>query len=267
MLLLSSLLLYLVLGAVAGVVAGLFGVGGGVIIVPALIYSFLWQGVPESVLTHLAVGTSLATIAITSISSVRAHHEHGAVQWSIVAWMAPAIVIGVWLGANIAHGLSGQSLQLAFGAFLLCVAVQMGLGLQPAGNRIKVLKTNLLLPAGIVGTVSAMFGIGGGSLTVPYLSWQGVAMQKAVATSAAVGLPIAVAGALSNTWVGWGQADLPNYATGYIYWPAFMGIIVASAYSARLGARLAHRLSSLQLKRCFALFLLLLGFHLVLKNI
>lgn len=261
------LLMYLALGAVAGVLAGLLGVGGGVIIVPALIYSFAWQGVPESVLTHLAVGTSLATIAVTSISSVRAHHLHGAVLWTVFSWMVPGIVIGVWLGANIANMLTGANLQLAFGIFLFCVSIQMGLGFQPKGDRAFKEGPGLLPPAGVIGIFSAMFGIGGGSLTVPYLSWRGVLMQKAVATSAAVGLPIAIVGALSNIFVAWGHQDLPAYSSGYVYWPAVFGIVLASAYCARFGAKLAHKMSPQQLKRGFAFFSFILSIHFIVKNL
>lgn len=259
--------MYLVLGAIAGVLGGLLGLGGGVIIVPVLIYSFTLQGMPESVLTHMAVGTSMATIVVTSISSVRAHHLRAAVLWRVFWWMVPGAVVGVWLGANIANMLSGSNLQMTFGIFLLCVSVHMGLGLQPKGAKVFQEGPVLLAPAGVIGVASAMFGIGGGSLTVPYLSWRGLVMQKAVAVSAAVGLPIAVVGALTNVYVAWGHEDLPGYSSGYVYWPAFTGIVLASAYCAKLGAQLAHRLSSRQLKRGFALFSLIIGIHFIVKNL
>ena len=261
------LLMYLALGAVAGAIAGLLGLGGGVIIVPALIYSFAWQGMPESVLTHLAVGTSLATIAVTSISSVRTHHLHGAVLWKVFLWMVPGVVIGVWLGANIANTLSGANLQFAYGIFLLCVAIQMGLGLQPKGEKNFQAGPTLLAPSGIIGVFSAMFGIGGGSLTVPYLSWRGLIIQKAVATSAAVGLPVAIVGAITNIVVAWGHRDLPAYSSGYVYWPAFLGIVMTSAYCARFGAKLAHSMSPPRLKQGFAFFALILGIHFIMKNL
>jgi uncharacterized protein len=261
------LLMYLALGAVAGVMAGLLGVGGGAIIVPVLIYSFVWQGMPESVLTHLAVGTSLATIAVTSVSSVRAHHLHGAVLWRVFLWMVPGIVVGVWLGANIANSLSGANLQLGFGIFLLCISIQMGLSLQPKSEKNFQEGPALLPSSGIIGVFSAMFGIGGGLLTVPYLSWRGVVMQKAVATSAAVGLPIAIVGALTNIVVAWGREGLPAYSSGYVYWPAFFGIVLTSAYCARYGAKLAHNISPQQLKRGFAIFAFIISIHFIVKNL
>ena len=261
------LLMYLALGAVAGVIAGLLGVGGGVIIVPVLIYSFTWQGIPESILTHLAIGTSLATVAITSLSSVRAHHLHGAVLWKVFLWMTPGIVIGVWLGANVVNRLSGTNLQMGFGVFLLFLSIQMGLD-SSFKKQNNFREGPALLPtSGIIGFFSVMFGIGGGLLTVPYLNWRGVIMQKAVATSAAVGLPIAVVGASMNILMAWGNEDLPTYSSGYVYWPAALGIVVTSAYCARFGVKLAHSMPPKLLNRGFAIFALILSVWFIVKNI
>ena len=218
--------LYLILGAVAGLTAGLFGVGGGLIIVPALVFSFTMQELSPVVLTQLAVGTSLATIIFTSISSIKTHHSKGAIDWQLVKRLTFGIVIGAVLDLKpkAEHDLP------------------QGAGLSVAG--------------GVIGAISALFGIGGGSLTVPYLSWCRVEMRNAVATSSACGLPIAVAGVCSYIVTGWHNPDLPEYSLGYIYLPAFFGIIITSTVFAKQGAKLAHSLPSHILKRYFALLLL-----------
>ncbi len=256
---LTSILGYLCLGAVAGTLAGLFGIGGGLIIVPALVFSFTLQGIPEDVLTHMAVGTSLATIILTSLSSVKTHHEKGAVLWSVFKPLAIGIVFGAALGVHTASAIAGPALQAIIGVFAICIAIQMGFGLAPSATRALPEFGTLASTGGIIGWASAIFGIGGGSLTVPYLSWCNVKMQKAVATSAACGLPIALSGALMNVYTGWNHPSLPEYSTGFIYWPAFLGIVVTSVFFAKIGAKLAHRLSSVILKRIFAVLLLGVG--------
>lgn len=260
------IVLYLFLGAIAGTVAGLFGVGGGVVIVPALVFAFSAQGLSVEILTHMAVGTSLATIIVTSISSVRAHHKQGAVRWPIFWAMAPGICIGVWLGVQTIVQISGEMLQLAIGCFLIVIALQMGLGFKPSPHRELPGSPVLFTAGGSIGWVSALFGIGGGSLTVPWLTWCNVRMQQAIATSAACGLPIAIVGAASNVSAGWQHQALPDWSSGFIYWPAFFGIVLASAPFAKVGAKLAHRLPAEQLKRYFALFILIVGGVLVIRS-
>ncbi|MBB3061973.1 sulfite exporter TauE/SafE family protein [Microbulbifer rhizosphaerae] len=267
----ETLLIYLVLGAAAGTIAGLFGVGGGLIIVPALVLVFTARGLAPEILTHMAVATSLATIVITSLSSIRAHHLKGAVDWSVFLAMTPGILLGSWLGGVTAHLLPGAWLQLLIGVFALVIAVKMWLdGLRRAqlptdGSRLPG-AVALSAGGGIIGWASAIFGIGGGSLTVPFLSHCRVQMQRAVATSAACGLPIAVAGAISFAVQGWGEGQLPAWSSGYIYWPAFLGIVLASTPFARLGANLAHRLSPQMLKNCFAGLLCVIGLRFIWLN-
>lgn len=251
--------MYVALGAAAGTLAGLFGIGGGLIIVPVLVLSFTAQGISPEVLTHLAVGTSLATIVVTSISSVKAHHAKGAVRWDWFSGIAIGIVFGSALGVKTAGMMSGDLLQKVIGVFAIVIAFQMGLGLKPKASRTIPKRPGLIGAGGVIGWASAIFGIGGGSLTVPFLSWCNVQMQTAVATSAAVGLPIAVVGALVNIEEGWGHPLLPEYATGYVYWPAFIGIVSTSVIFAKVGARLAHSLPSDTLKRVFAVLLLIIG--------
>ncbi len=265
-------LVYLLVGAASGILAGLFGVGGGTIIVPALLLCFTWQGVPTDMQTHLAIGTSLAVISLTSISSTLTHHRLGAVRWPLVFWLAPGIMIGVWCGAYIAAMMAGLQLQRLFGLFAWVIALQMWFEWQPgqASAAVSSNKPNAadnhapnkgaLGVAGLcIGALSALFGIGGGSLTVPFLCWSRVRMQAAVATAAACGFPLALVGAAAYAFQGWHRADLPEHTLGFVYLPAMLGVGISSLPCARIGARLAHRWSARTLKRAFAGFLLLIG--------
>ena len=256
--------IYLILGAAAGVLAGLFGVGGGMIIVPVLVYSFQAQGFAPEVLTHMAVGTSLATIAFTSINSIRAHHARGAVRWEIVRWLAVGILGGSVLGGLTASLLHGEWLQKVIGVFAISVAAQMAFNLQPKASGSVPGKAGLGAAGTVIGWASAIIGIGGGSLTVPFLTWRSLPMQQAVATSAACGLPIAVASALSFMWLGHNEPQLPEWSVGFVYLPAVVGIAATSMFFARFGAQLAHKLSPLMLKRLFALLLLCVGLNFLL---
>jgi uncharacterized membrane protein YfcA len=253
------LLVYLSVGAVAGLLAGLFGIGGGMIIVPALVLAFEAQQVNPDVLTHLAVGTSLATIVFTSISSIRTHHQKGGVEWLTFRRVSVGIVIGAALGVATADQLSGALLQKVIGCFALLAAAQMAFQLSPKPSRELPGAFGLGLVGSFIGWASAIFGIGGGTLSVPYLTWCNVQVQKAVGTAAAIGFPIAIIAALTNVIVGWGKPGLPDYTTGYIYWPAFIGIVMTSVLFARQGAKLAHKLPPLVLKRIFACLLVVVG--------
>ncbi|WP_273208036.1 sulfite exporter TauE/SafE family protein [Marinobacter subterrani] len=255
----------LALGAVAGTVAGLFGIGGGLIIVPVLMFGFGLQGVNPEIIPHLAVGTSLATIVFTSLSSIRAHHRHNSVRWDLFRPMTVGIVGGALVGAWTASLMSGRSLELAIGIFVILVAVKMLLDANPKPGRKVPDAAGLGIAGGGIGWASAIFGIGGGTLTVPYLSWCNVRMQQAVGTSAACGLPIAVAGALGNIWTGWQNPALPALSFGFIYLPALAGIILTSVVFARVGANLAHRLNARVLKQIFSIMLLLVGLRFLLS--
>ncbi|KEI70647.1 sulfite exporter TauE/SafE family protein [Endozoicomonas elysicola] len=252
-------LLYLVLGACAGVMAGLFGIGGGLIIVPVLIFSFKAQGMSSEVLTHMAVGTSLATMVITSLSSIKAHQDEGAVQWKIFTTLSIGILAGAFMGVYTAVHLSGHLLQKLLGVFAILVSAKMWFGFKVReGARIPG-KVVLVSTGVVIGSVSSMFGIGGGTLSVPFLRRISLTMKQAVGTSAACGLPIALMGALSNMVLGENNPQLPALATGYVYWPAFLGIVLTSVLLARFGARLAHGLPAEKLQKMFAVFLFVVG--------
>lgn len=264
-----ELIIYLLIGAIAGFAAGLFGVGGGLIIVPILYIVFTQMNYDPNVIMHIAVGTSLATIIVTSISSVTAHHKKGAVLWPVFRNLAPGLVIGSFLGAGIADLMSGQHLQLVIGVFAVWMAYKMfkGANAMVDPNRHLPSAPLQLAAGGGIGVASAIFGIGGGSLTVPYLNRHGVVMQKAVATSAACGLPIAVAGALGFMWFGAKeQIEVPN-TIGYVHIYAFLGISVMSFITAKFGAKVAHLLSPAMLKKCFAGLLVVVGCYFIYKGL
>jgi len=256
-------LTYLAIGAVAGALAGLLGVGGGLIVVPLLVISFTRQGLPAASMMHLAIGTSLASIVFTSFSSLRAHDRRGAVDWGIVRRITPGIMAGTFCGTWVASRLSTVFLKWFFAVFLYLVAAQMFLDRKPRASReIPGVVGTSAVGAGI-GVISSLVGIGGGSLSVPFMSWCNIPLHRAIGTSAAIGLPIALAGAAGYIVNGLGSPDLPPHALGYVSLPALAGIVFASIATAPLGARWAHRLPVPRLKRAFALLLLVMGTRLL----
>ncbi len=256
-------LIYPLLGVIAGVIAGLLGVGGGIVIVPVLVFTFTKLGMADQVLTHMAVGTSLATIIVTSLGSVYQHHKNRAVRWDILRWFCIGLMLGAWGGAKIADAIYGRMLQIGFGVFAILISAQMILSWVPKGSGRLPGKAGLLGAGGLIGAISSIFGIGGGSLTVPFLTWCNVKMQQAIGTSSAAGVPIAVAGALGFLVTGWGNPLLPEWSLGYVYLPAFIGISVCSVVFARVGAHFSHRLPAATLKKCFAGLLIVVGIKLI----
>ncbi len=254
----EAALLYLATGAFAGLLAGLLGVGGGLVIVPVLTFVFEGLGFPSAQVIHLALGTSLASILFTSVSSVRAHHAHGAVEWRTVRDITPGILLGTFLGSLLASHLSTGLLKSIFVVFAYYVGTQMLLNFRPKPSRQMPGRTGLFAAGNIIGGASAFVGIGGGSLSVPFMTWCNVPMHRAIATSAAIGFPIALAGAVGYATGGQGKTTLP-WSLGFIYLPALLGLVAASVLTAPLGAKLAHRLPVVRLKKIFALLLYILG--------
>lgn len=243
------------LGAFTGLFAGLFGIGGGGIMVPVLTFIFMKMSFPQEHLLHLALGTSMAAIVPTAIASLRAHHSHGAVLWQVVIKFAPGILLGTFAGTFLASYLSAKPLAIFFSCFMFFVALQMVLNRRPVPTR-DIPNAFLLAGSGLgIGSVSSLVAIGGGTLTVPFLTWCNVALPVAIGTSAAVGLPIAFAGAVGYWINGLQVTNLPNHSLGFIYWPAVLLMASASFFTAPLGARLAHRLPVALLKKLFALLL------------
>jgi uncharacterized protein len=252
-------LLYAVLGSVAGILAGLLGVGGGAVIVPSLAFLFRNQQMPSQVILHLALGTSLASIVFTSVASLRAHHREGAVDWRVFRGVTPGIVLGTLLGSLVAARLSSGFLKGFFVAFLYAIALQMLLGARPHPSRQLPGTGGLIGVGGLIGGVSSLVGIGGGSMSVPFLVWCNVSLRQAIGTSAAIGFPIALAGAIGYAASGITVTGLPPLAVGFVHLPALLGVAAMSVVTAPLGARLAHALPVAQLRRLFALLLVAVG--------
>lgn len=259
-------LVYLITGAIAGLTAGLLGIGGGLIIVPVLAVLFTAQGFDAATLMHFAIGTSLATIVLTSVSSMWSHHRHGAVLWPVVSSMVPGIILGALSGALLAKFASSAGLSRFFGVFEILVAIQLVLGRQPGAHRALAGCARQSLAGGVIGLFSAMLGIGGGTLTVPYLVWHRVDIRHAVGTAAACGLPIAFAGVVGFAIAGLDIESAPHWRTGFIYWPAALAITVTSVMFAPVGARLTHVLPRGVLRWIFALLLVLLGLKMLLGS-
>ncbi|PKO35314.1 MAG: hypothetical protein CVU34_03130 [Betaproteobacteria bacterium HGW-Betaproteobacteria-7] len=250
---------YLILGAFVGFFAGLLGVGGGGIMVPVLTTMFAAQGFPHEHLVHVALGTSMAAIVMTSISSLRAHHAHGAVRWDIVRGITPGVLVGTFAGTFVASRVDSAPLAIFFGCFMAYVSLQMILNVKPKPSRELPGVPGLVGVGGVIGGISALVAIGGGSLSVPFMTWCNVKMQNAIGTSAAIGLPIALAGAAGYLINGCGSAGLPDWSVGYVYLPALVAVSLVSMFTAPLGARLAHRLPVATLKKVFAGVLIVLS--------
>lgn len=249
---------YLLLGAIAGLFAGLLGIGGGALMVPILVMMFAAQGFPGEHIMHMALGTSMATIVFTSISSVRAHQRHGAVIWGIVGSMAPGIVVGTLLAAQLAARVPTRPLAIFFALFIAYVAFQMLLNVKPKPSR-QLPGTPVMLAVGAgIGAISALVAIGGGSLSVPFMTWCNVKVHNAIGTSAALGFPIAIAGTIGYLFAGYASPGLPAGSFGFIYLPALAATVLTSIATAPLGAKLAHRLPVPTIKKIFAGMLLLL---------
>lgn len=261
----SCILLYLALGSVAGVLAGLLGIGGGLVIVPMLTFVFTDQGVAHAHILHLALGTSLASIIFTSISSLWSHHKRGAVIWPVVLKITPGILFGTFLGTWIATGLSTNFLKGFFALFLWYVATQMLLGIKPAPARDIPGPGGVFAAGSIIGLFSSFVGIGGGTLSVPFLMWCNTVVHKAIGTSAAIGFPIAVAGTVGYVVNGLGTEGLPARSLGFVNLGALAGIAAASVCTAPLGVRLAHALPVDRLKKIFAILLYVVGARMVLS--
>lgn len=256
----SYFVYYAISGVAVGILAGLFGVGGGIIIVPILTFIFRALGFSEEILFHCAIGTSLATILFTSFSSLLTHNRNKAVLWSYVWRLSPGIVLGAYVGSFFAANLATRELKYIFIGFIYLFATKMlipqkknppGSDGEPVAPGVGVQS----LVGTIIGFFSALVGIGGGVFTSSYMLALRVPIHSAIGTSAAVGFPIAVSGMLSYMYTGYGLGDLPQGSLGYVYFPALMGIVLGSVPFAYLGAKLSHRLDKNRLRKFFAIFL------------
>ena len=256
-------LAYLLIGALVGFLAGLLGIGGGMIIVPLLVFVFSAKGFPEAHLMHAALGTALATILFTSLSSVTAHHRRGGVDWAIARAIAPGILIGGFVAPAIAAQLPTRPLAMFFTAFMFYAATQMFFRMQPKATRELPGPGGLLAVGGIIGILSSLLAAGGAFLSIPFMTWCKVPLRRAIGTSAAIGFPIAAAGTIGYVLNGLRVARLPDWSLGFVYLPALALIVVTSMLAAPLGARLTHAMPVAKLRIVFALLLYAIGLRML----
>lgn len=255
----SWVVYFLVLGGIVGFIAGLLGVGGGGILVPFLSLMFIEMGVTKEEVMHVALGTSMACIIVTSLSSLHAHHKKGAVQWSIVRGMSLGVILGTFTATFVASHLNSIYLAFVFACFMIWTAVKL-VRKRHSDNPCKEKnKVKLFLPAFGIGNISALVSIGGGSLTVPFLVKQNIDIKSAVGTSAAIGLPISIAGTLGYLLNGSTASEAITSQVGFIYLPAVILISLSSFLLAPLGVRVSHQLEVQTLKTLFAILLIALS--------
>ena len=255
---LSFILLCLLVGAVAGFFAGLFGIGGGLMIVPVLVYLLPMVDVPEYLLMSTALGTSFATIVITGFSSAQRHHKLGNVVWSAVKILAPSIMVSVFICGFFIGKLDRDISSKLFACLVVYLAVKMVLSIKPKTNKtVKPLTTQSSIIGGIlIGMASSAAGIGGGGFIVPFLNSRGIDMKKAIGSSAFCGMLLGTSGMFSFMLSGWGNAAMPEYSLGYIYFPAVLCITATSFFTSKLGATATSKLPVPTLKKGFALLLI-----------
>ncbi|MEE4243790.1 MAG: sulfite exporter TauE/SafE family protein [Kangiellaceae bacterium] len=263
---LNSWLLFLAVGALAGLLAGLLGIGGGFVIVPALMIVLPTKGFSPEHFMHVALGTSLATITVTSLSSMWSHHKRGGVDWRYFVTLAPGVLIGALLSGVIADAIPAKPLAILFGSLALLMMVQLFRSNPNQGAANEMKTWQVVITSGGIGCLSGLTGIGGGSIVAPYLHFLGERIERCVGTASATGLPIALAGSISYWLMGLDES-LPEGAIGYIYLPAFLGIIVTSILTAPIGAWLAHKLPQRVLVNVYAIFLLLTGVYVIGKQV
>ena len=257
-----------VLGLGTGFLAGLLGIGGGMVMVPFITVILSGRGVDPDLAVKMAIATSMATIIFTSVSSVRAHQRRGAVRWDLVKRLAPGIVLGSALASlGVFALLKGSWLALVFAGFVSFSATQMFLDKKPAPARQVPSTSGLLGAGGVIGFLSGLVGAGGGFVSVPFMTWCNVAIHNAVATSAALGFPIALANALGYVISGYSLQQLPPFSLGYVWLPALGVIASCSVLTAPLGVKAAHSLPVKTLKRVFAIVLYVLAAYMLYKGL
>ena len=254
---------YLAIGLAVGFLAGLLGIGGGMVMVPMLVFVFTAKGFPVEHMMHLALATALATIAFTSLSSVRAHHRHGGVDWAVARTMAPGILAGSLAAALGAGFIPTRPLAIFFTGFMFYAAAQMFVEIKPRSGRQLPGRAGLFAAGAGIGAISSVLAAGGAFLSIPFLAWCNLPLKRAIGTAAANGFPIAVAGTVGYVLQGSRVPDLPQWSLGYVYLPALLLIVAASMPVAPLGARLAHRLPVKRLRVVFALMLFALGLRML----
>ena len=260
------IIFYLLIGSIAGFFSGLLGIGGGIILVQAMLLTFSWQAFDPVVATHVAVGTSLAIIFFTAMSGTMSYHRRGKVDWSVVATLVPGLLIGTILGGITIGWLSGRTLGWIIGGCVLLMSIQIWGGWAIPHSLAKLGKVALATIAAGIGWISALLGIGGGLFTVPLLVMSRISVHRAVANSSACAMCVGGTGAITSIFVGWHTAELPQWSSGFVYWPAVLGMSLTSIFMAPVGARVALKTDTQILRRIFAILLVCLGVRLLLLS-
>ncbi|PSM51524.1 hypothetical protein CRN67_07890 [Campylobacter blaseri] len=262
------MLFFSALGSFVGIVAGMFGIGGGGIMVPILAWIFLKKGISPDLIMHLALGSSMASIIVTTFSSFNAHNKRNSVHWGLFKMIVPGVIIGAFLGSFVASKISSIYLAILFSVFMFYSSIRMFFSKNSLDNKEHILPNIVqLFSGGFIGLVSAIISIGGGILTVPYLTWQGVDVKKAIGTSSAVGFALSIGGAIGYVFNGLSITTLSDYNLGYVNLVAFFFISFFSYFTAPLGVKLIHKIPSKNVKKIFALLPFVLSIKMVLELI
>ena len=258
--LLSDIAMLMLCGSISGFLAGLLGIGGGMILVPFMILVFNHQGFSQEVIVHMAIATGMATILFTTTSAIWAHHKHGSIDWKLVASLSPGLVVGSLIGGSeIFEALNTSWLSLFFAIFIVYTSIQMLLNKKPKAGRELPSRLGLFGFGSFAGALSSLLGAGGAFITVPFMLWCNVKPHVAMASSSGLGFPIAAAATVGYMYGSWGHPNLPSGSLGFVYLPAVVCIAVVSIFTAPLGAKMARKLDVAQLKRIFGVMLLLLA--------
>lgn len=256
----------LILGAVAGFLAGLFGIGGGMIIVPTLVWLLPKMGVADELLMSIALGTSFSTIVFTTFSAAQRHNKLGNVEWSVAKFFVPALMVAVFVSGLIVSDLPKAIMTKIFAVMVLYMAIKMVLALKPKAVETKPITTqSMLIGGGIIGGLSSLAGIAGGAFIVPFLNSRGIELKRAIGTSSFCGCLLGLAGTISFIISGWGNPNLPEYSLGYVYLPALLGVVATSIFTSKMGATMANKLPVPTLKKGFAVMLMLIALNMFLK--
>ena len=260
-----EILLYFLLGTFSGVLAGLFGIGGGIIIIPTFFYVFSFLGFADQILSHMVLGSSLGVIVFSSLSSTFSHNSKGAVNWELIKVVAPSIIIGSGLGGITAGLLESNVLQGLVALFLVVASIQLIFEFPPPPQNPRTNLVGPVIAGGGIGWLSGVFGIGGGIFSVPYFYHRGLKMMNAIGTSAACGIPIALAGSISYIVIGYDNINLPNNSIGFIYLPATIIVGLTSSLTAKFGVNIAHRMKQKKLRIGFAFLVMIMALNLLMR--
>ena len=260
-----EILLYFLLGTFSGVLAGLFGIGGGIIIIPTFFYVFSFLGFADQILSHMVLGSSLGVIVFSSLSSTFSHNSKGAVNWELIKVVAPSIIIGSGLGGITAGLLESNVLQGLVALFLVVASIQLIFEFPPPPQNPRTNLVGPMIAGGGIGWLSGVFGIGGGIFSVPYFYHRGLKMMNAIGTSAACGIPIALAGSISYIVIGYDNINLPNNSIGFVYLPATIIVGLTSSLTAKFGVNIAHRMKQKKLRIGFAFLVMIMALNLLMR--